>query len=345
MKNIHINNISFSYKKGKAVFRDFSLQLGQEGNTGKVTAIMGSSGSGKSTLMKLLLGIEKPGTGTIKMFPGNPVFSYVPQEPVLFEHLSIKDNARYFQFAGAFKKRFNENLYNELVKSLGLGEVVEAKKSVLELSGGQKQRLSLLRALSIEPDFLLLDEPCNGLDAEVKRSFLNKLREITQRYGLFVLYITHHKLEAQLVADDVVYLTQDNAETVSHAAQGTITEFMEHPPVLEAAHIFRFPDVKILPVKKGAGGNVQIAKSENEITEYWLVEDDNIQINNNGRFLFKVVSKSAVYTVIGNEEAGIEWMLPGNFLNGVALNENIKLEITEPQTKYFQTGKKIKNNL
>jgi len=345
MKNIQINNISFSYKKGKGVFQDFSLQLEQQGENGKVTAIMGSSGSGKSTLMKLLLGIEKPVSGKIEMFPLNPIFSYVPQEPVLFEHLSINDNARYFKFAGAFKKRFNENIYNELVKSLGLEDVINASKSVLELSGGQKQRLSLLRALSIEPDFLLLDEPCNGLDAEVKRSFLNKLREITQRYGLFVLYITHHKLEAQLIADDVVYLVQDNSSIVKQAAQGTILEFIQHPPVLEAAHIFRFPAVKILPLKKDAAGNIQIAKDGKEISEYWLVEDDNIQINKDGQFSFKVVSKSAVYTVIGNEEAGIEWMLPSKFLNGVALNENIRLEIMEPLTKYFQTGNKIKNNL
>ena len=134
MKSIYLNNIHFSYKKGQSVFQGFSLQLSQQEATGKVTAIMGSSGSGKSTLMKLLLGIEKPLSGTIEMKPASPVFSYVPQEAVLFEHLSIQDNARYFQFTGAFKKRFNEGLYNELVKSLGLEEVVKAKKSDKEIT-------------------------------------------------------------------------------------------------------------------------------------------------------------------------------------------------------------------
>lgn len=335
MKSISINNISFSYKKGAPVFQNFSLQMVQEGKTGKVTAIMGSSGSGKSTLMKLLLNIEKPLPGTISMNPANPVFSYVPQEAVLFEHLSIKNNARYFQFAGAFKSRFNESLYKELVNSLGLEDVVNSIKSVLELSGGQKQRLSLLRALSIEPDFLLLDEPCNGLDAEVKRSFLNKLREITQRYGLSVLYITHHKLEAQLIADEVVYLVQDKkALVVKQAAQGSILEFMERPPVLEAAYLFRFPDVKVLPVKLDNMGNMIIANSDDEATEYWLVEDHHIQYDVENGFPFKVVSKSAVYTVIKNEYSGVEWMVPSSMFRDAKLSSSIFINISEDKLIY-----------
>lgn len=335
MKSISIKNINFSYKKGAPVFQDFSLQMMQEGKTGKVTAIMGSSGSGKSTLMKLLLNIEKPLSGTISMNPVNPVFSYVPQEAVLFEHLSIKNNARYFHFAGAFKRRFNESLYEELIKSLGLEEVVKSNKSVLELSGGQKQRLSLLRALSIEPDFLLLDEPCNGLDAEVKRSFLNKLREITQRYGLSVLYITHHKQEAQLIADDVVYLVQDRvAKVVKRAICGSIVDFIKSPPVLEAAYLFRFPDLKVLPVKSDKDGNKKIARNDIEATEYWLIEDDDILIEKNDGFVFKVISKSLVYTVIKNEISGFEWMVSNEKYNKLEIDQKVYIKITGYKTIY-----------
>jgi iron(III) transport system ATP-binding protein len=336
MKSININNISFNYKKGKPVFQNFSLKLSQQDVVGKVTAIMGSSGSGKSTLMKLLLGIEKPLSGSIEMNPSKPVFSYVPQEAVLFEHLSIKDNARYFQFAGAFKSRFNEELYTELVISLGLNEVVEAKKSVLELSGGQKQRLSLLRALSINPDFLLLDEPCNGLDAEVKRSFLNKLKEITQRYGLVVLYITHHKMEAQMIADDVVYLVQDKKTgTVKQASHASTQEFIEKPPVLDAAYVFRFPDVKILPIKEDLNGKIVLARSDEETTEHWLIEDDQIEFDvDKVGFLFKIISKSLIYTVIRNEESGVEWLIPSRKLGHKDINSIVKVSIKTEILKY-----------
>ena len=343
MKSISINNISFSYKKGKDIFHDFTLQMQQGEGKGKVTAIMGSSGSGKSTLMKLLLDIESPISGNIVMLPAKPIFSYVPQEPVLFEHLSIKDNARYFQFAGVYKKRFNETLYNELAISLGLEEVVNSTKSDLQLSGGQKQRQSLLRALSIEPDFLLLDEPCNGLDAEVKRSFLNKLREITQRYDLFVLYITHHKLEAQLIADEVVYLIQDKDLAVKRSAKGTILDFMESPPVLDAAYVFRFPDVKILPLKRGVeGGDIEITSNAEEVSEYWLVEDENIKLGTEKGVHFKIVSKSSVYTVIRNEETGMEWMMASKLLGNAKLHDEIILSITGVKTKYHHITENIK---
>ncbi len=333
MNSIKFNNISFAYKKGKAVFQDFNLEFKKEEGVGKVTAIMGSSGSGKSTLMKLLLGIEKPISGSISMSPQNPVFSYVPQEPVLFEHLSIQDNAKYFQFAGMFKSRFNEELYNELVTSLGLEEVVNAKKTVWELSGGQKQRLSLLRALSIRPDFLLLDEPCTGLDAEVKFSFLTKLREITLRYGLYVLYITHHKSEAQIVSDEVAYLVKEkNSTTVKKAVLGSIKEFVEKPPVLEAAYIFCFPNIKILPVKIDSSNKISIARNEEETTEFWLVDDSQIQIGDPSGFPFKVINQSPIYTIIRNEEANIEWILKKNIFP--ILDDNIYITFSNVVIKY-----------
>lgn len=338
-KSISIQNLYFAYKGKQKVFHDFTLHLVQPDQKGKVTAIMGSSGSGKTTLMKLLLGIEKQQQGLLKITPSNPVIAYVPQEPVLFEHMSVADNAAYFKFAGAYKKRFNEHLYNSLVESLDLSDVLAKGKSVMELSGGQKQRLGLLRALSIEPDILLLDEPCNGLDAAVKRSFLNKLREITEQYGLFVLYITHHKLEAQLVADEVVYLVQDKITgVVSSSAQASIETFMKKPPVLEAAQVFRFPDVKLLPVYLNGQGTPEIAGSENDISQYWLVEEENISINAKEGWPFKLVSKSPVYAVIRHEASMVEWMMPTGLFKDVEAGSMIWITLNNKTTAYSKDG-------
>lgn len=338
-KSISIQNLHFAYKGKQKVFQDFTLNLVQPDQKGKVTAIMGSSGSGKTTLMKLLLGIEEQQQGLLNINPSNPVISYVPQEPVLFEHMSVADNAAYFKFAGMYKNRFNEELYNSLVESLDLKDVLAKGKSVMELSGGQKQRLSLLRALSIEPDILLLDEPCNGLDAAVKRSFLNKLREITEQYGLFVLYITHHKLEAQLVADEVVYLVQDKtAGVVSRSAQGTIEDFMKRPPVLEAAQVFRFPDVKLLPVHINGQGTSDIAASENDISQYWLVEDENINVNVKEGWPFKLVSKSPVYAVIRHEVSMVEWMMPTSFFKDFEAGSLVWITLSKRSTEYSKDG-------
>ena len=212
MKSLSFNNISFGYNHDTPIFKDLNLEI--KAKQGHVVALMGASGSGKSTLLKLILENEKPQTGSIKFDMSNPVIAYLPQEPVLFEHLTPMQNARYFQRSSYYKKHFNENLFWELITSLNIQDVLEKSKSVLELSGGQRQRLSLLRALSIQPDLLLLDEPTNGLDATVKLQFLNKLREVVLKYGLMVIYVTHHKLETELIADEVIYISSNSKSTV-----------------------------------------------------------------------------------------------------------------------------------
>lgn len=339
MKLVSLNNISFSYNNGLPIFKNCNLELLAEGRQGFVTAIMGASGSGKSTLLKLLLGIEKPQQGNITITPKDPVISYVPQEAILFEHLSTEMNAQYFKHAGPYKNRFNTTLYQELVSVLGLEDVLSSNRSVTEISGGQKQRLSLLRALSINPDFLLLDEPCNGLDADVKRSFLNKLRAIANKFGFYILYITHHKLEAQLIADEVVYLAPDmESNVITKPVKAPILEYIEKPPILEAATIFRFPDVKVLPVIKTGTKNVIIAADKREATYFLLVDETNVMITNNDGWAFELISRSPVYSVIKHNESNTEWMLPTNLVADYQINDIIYIKLTEKVLVYNKSG-------
>lgn len=347
MKSITFKNISFTYpgKKEKKVFVDLNLSLIQESKKGKVIAIMGSSGAGKTTLMKLILGIEKPNTGQIEKYPGKHIISYVPQEPVLFEHLTIQDNAEYFRYSGKHKKFFSQDLYHELVNSLGLKDILTLKNSVSELSGGQKQRLSLLRALSIKPDFLLLDEPCNGLDADVKRSFLIKLRELTQRFGFCVLYITHHRLEAELVADEIAYLVfNKKQQLVDHVVKDNILEFTNQLPVLESVHLFRFPDVKILPINN-SNGEMILAENENDIVEWWFVEDNDFTIGDKDDLHFKVISQSLAFTIIKNDVIKEEWMLKIDLPKPVKVNDNIYIRINSYTRRYNKKGILISNDI
>lgn len=343
MINIEINNLVFSYKEAKQVFGSFTLNLTSENKHGHIITVMGPSGSGKSTLLKLLLQIEKPQSGSINIFPHSAVISYVPQEPVLFEHLSPEKNARYFQFAGIYKNRFDENLYLELIKTLDLKDVVEKSKSVNEISGGQKQRLSLLRALSVNPDLLFLDEPCNGLDADVKKSFLNKLREITERYGLFVLYITHHKLEAQLIADEVVYLIHNKKDfVVRNAVKASIQSFINEPPILEAATVFRFPDVKILPTVALIDNKLSVISERSKISErfdgFVLFEEHNISFNKKDGIPFNILTKSPVYSIIHHDITDIELMISSAQLNGYNVGERVFLKLNGPVLTYNSEG-------
>src|ERR1700761_9223999 len=107
MQSIKFENVGFGYRKGQKIFRDLSFGISNSyfSGNGYVVVLMGASGSGKSTLLKLMLQTEKPQEGQV-VFGTQPVMSYLPQEPVLFDHLSPLNNARYFSTIAHYKGRF-----------------------------------------------------------------------------------------------------------------------------------------------------------------------------------------------------------------------------------------------
>jgi ABC-type sugar transport system ATPase subunit len=247
MTILNFEHVSFGYKPNKLVIENatFALET-KDKELGHVVAIMGSSGSGKSTLLRLTAGLERPNEGQVSTDPISPVMSYVPQDSVLFEHLSPLENARYFQNINAYKGKFSEESFAEVRDTLGLEKVLTTPE-VGSLSGGERQRLSLLRALSVRPDLLLMDEPLTGLDAHIKLDFLQKLRWILSRQPMLVLYVTHHPSEALLIADEIVYiLKQEFGDTASHIIRGSVKDFVEKPAVLEAARLFSDAPLNVL---------------------------------------------------------------------------------------------------
>ncbi len=303
MRSLKFENITFGYGEDKPIFQNLNLEIIKPGTTGHVVALMGESGVGKSSLFKLILQTEKPKNGRVCFDTDNPVIAYLPQEPVLFEHLSPVENAKYFQRSSFYKKRFREHLYQELVQSLNMEDVLESSKSVLELSGGQRQRLSLLRALSIHPDILLLDEPTTGLDAMIKLQFLNKLREVATKQNLLVIYITHHKLETELIADEIIYISKNNpSETVSKLYQNNILNFIQEPPTLEALKVFTYPKPNVLT---GTFDNGHFTLTDNSSADnifYLSVTEDNLYFSEHG-LSFEVVASNPINTVIKFENS------------------------------------------
>lgn len=299
MKNIEFKNIQFGYEKDKLLFDNLSFSITNK--NGNIVGLMGESGSGKTTLLKLILGIEKPQRGTIETFPANPVMAYLPQEPVLFEHLSPLANAKYFSTTKFYKSRFDEKIFHDLVESLNLQSVLNSKKSILQLSGGQKQRLSLLQALSIKPDFLLLDEPTTGLDAEVKLLFLNKLKELALKYQLLVLYVTHHKVETELIVDEIVYLPKIVNNPISKVYQDSTRNFCHIPPLLEAVNVFKYPNPNLIKVK---GTERELLVSNDEDYDYVAhIDVEMVEFSNQNGYDFSVKSSNQIYTMLELSES------------------------------------------
>lgn len=160
---------------------------------GGVTVIMGPSGCGKTTLLNLLLGITTPDSGSIDS--GNARFSAVFQENRLCENLSVLSNLRLVMRG----KPDRSSLEKEL-EAIGLTGC--ADKPVRTLSGGMKRRVALLRALLVEYDVILLDEPFKGLDEATKNTVMTYYREKTA--GKTVIMVTHDKTEANFFFGQVI---------------------------------------------------------------------------------------------------------------------------------------------
>ncbi|MBL0128447.1 MAG: ABC transporter ATP-binding protein [Flavobacteriales bacterium] len=315
MTGLRFHKLSFAYPRQAELFSEVDLDLTGQADQSSVVALMGPSGSGKSTLLRLLLGLEKPTSGSIAFEPSLPVISYVPQEPVLFEHLPVEHNARYFSLAGAHRDRFDEALYEQLVTDLGLSDIVTAKRPVTQLSGGQRQRLSMLRALSVRPDVLLLDEPCNGLDAAVKRAFLISLRKIAERSKLRVIYVTHHVAEAEMVVDEVLYLAPVQGQNNVRVLHTTMSAFLQAPPTVDAALAHGFPATNVLMdgvASTGTGRPVAVGRVERA---------EGAQAN------CRVTARSAQYTFMEHLVSGSELIVQNELAQDAKPGDLVQAEL------------------
>ncbi len=229
---IQIESISFGYPRAPLLFDGMSASViatTPVPGRGYVTVVMGASGSGKTTLLKLILREETVSRGSITVEPPDLRVSYLSQDPILFEHLSVADNARYFSKLRSTRKHFSEEVYLRASQELQLSSILQTSSSVIELSGGERQRVALLRALSIRPSLLLLDEPCRGLDIPVRQEFLFYLRRLADEFGLAVIYVTHQHAEARLLADWILFLIRSNSSGTAKVVEGTLGDFISAP--------------------------------------------------------------------------------------------------------------------
>ncbi|WP_439259350.1 ferric ABC transporter ATP-binding protein [Lonepinella sp. BR2930] len=202
-----LKNITKAF--GKAVVID-NLDLTIK--RGTMVTLLGPSGCGKTTVLRLVAGLENPTSGQIfidgedvtKSSIQNRDICIVFQSYALFPHMSIGDNVGYgLRMQGVSgeerKQRVKEAL--ELVDLAGFED-----RFVDQISGGQQQRVALARALVLKPKVLLFDEPLSNLDANLRRSMREKIRELQQSLGITSLYVTHDQTEAFAVSDEVIVM-------------------------------------------------------------------------------------------------------------------------------------------
>jgi iron(III) transport system ATP-binding protein len=204
------------------------LDLTIEGGT--LVTLLGPSGCGKTTLLRMIAGLEQSTEG--KLFIGDRDVTLLPagarnvsmvfQSYALFPHMSVLENVAYGLVSSGQRKRDAHAKAEAVLETVGLKGFGTRLPS--EMSGGQQQRVAVARALVLEPDVLLFDEPLSNLDARLRRSMREEIRTLQQRLGLTVVYVTHDQSEALAVSDRIVVMR--NAEI---AQAGTPEELYSRP--------------------------------------------------------------------------------------------------------------------
>ena len=188
--------------------------------TGSLTALLGPSGSGKSTLLRVIAGLETPDTGEIvisgedatELAPQKRGVGFVFQHYAAFKHMTVRDNVA---FGLTIRKRPKAEIRERVDTLLELVQLQQfGHRYPAQLSGGQRQRMALARALAVEPEVLLLDEPFGALDARVRAELREWLRRLHEEVHVTTVFVTHDQEEAMEVADQIAVMNHGVIEQV-----------------------------------------------------------------------------------------------------------------------------------
>ena len=214
MKVVELMNITKKYGK-QEVLNSFSLDV----DKGKCLAIMGESGSGKSTIAKIIIGLEKQNSGTVKIFGKERdikitfkdiEFLFQDSYNALNPRMSVEDLIyEPLQFLPNIDVKKKKEIVLELLEQVELSSELLTRKRD-ELSGGQLQRVCLARALSTKPQIMIFDESLSGLDPLVQDKILDLLYKIQEQYQLTYIFISHDFRLCYFLADRIILIDSGN---------------------------------------------------------------------------------------------------------------------------------------
>jgi osmoprotectant transport system ATP-binding protein len=227
---IEFRSVSKTFPDGTTAVDEFSLVIPSR----KTTVFVGSSGCGKTTLLRMINRMVDPSSGTIEIDGVNVLerdlvelrrsIGYVMQSGGLLPHFTVQDNIATVPVLQGVKKKEAREQAHKLMTTVGL-DVALATRYPSQLSGGQQQRVGVARALAVDPNILLMDEPFGAVDPIVRSELQQETIRLQRSLDKTVVFVTHDIDEAFLLGDQVVIL-----EKGAHIAQvGSPTEIMEKP--------------------------------------------------------------------------------------------------------------------
>jgi iron(III) transport system ATP-binding protein len=224
--SVTFQNVSKVYGGTVRAVDDISLQI----EPGKLVTLLGPSGCGKTTTLRMIAGLEMATEGRVLIGETDVTtlpatdrdVSMVFQSYALFPHMTVLENVSYgLKYSGFGKEetRVRAQAGLDLVGLKGYDDRLPS-----ELSGGQQQRVAVARALVLEPQVLLFDEPLSNLDAKLRRQVRQDIRDIQQNLGLTVVYVTHDQEEALAVSDRIIVM-----RNAAIAQEGSPRDLYESP--------------------------------------------------------------------------------------------------------------------
>lgn len=225
MAEVQILNLEKSYGPVKSV-DGVSLDVAD----GELVTLLGSSGCGKTTTLRIIAGLISEDRGTVTI--GGRDMSRVPswrrnigivfQHYALFPHMTVQDNIAYGLRLRKWKAQRIRDQIDRLSQVVEIGELLA--RFPRELSGGQQQRVAVARALAVDPQVLLMDEPLSGLDASLRERVQYELRSLQQESGTTTIYVTHDQQEAFALSDRVAVMNHGRIEQI-----GSVTDVYHRP--------------------------------------------------------------------------------------------------------------------
>jgi ABC-type sugar transport system ATPase subunit len=226
-----------------AAVDDIDLVTGE----GEYLVLLGPSGCGKTTLLRLIAGLEQPSNGDVLI--GGQVVTHLPprarqiamvfQSYALYPHKTVFANIAFPLAAAGVPRQERPERVRRAASRLDIERLLDRKPR--QLSGGERQRVALARALVREPQVFLLDEPLSNLDAKLRSSARDELREFQQRVGITTIYVTHDQVEAMGLGDRIAVLNQGRIQQI-----GTPDEIYHHPANTFVATFVGSPPMNLL---------------------------------------------------------------------------------------------------
>ena len=240
MKKVELINLSKSYDKQVDVISNINVTI----EPGEFFVLVGPSGCGKSTMLRMIAGLEKITSGTLKigdqvanhLSPDKRDLSMVFQNYALYPHLTVQQNITFGLDVKKVKKAIQRERATEVANMLGLTDYLKRKPR--ELSGGQRQRVALARAIVSESPICLMDEPLSNLDAKLRAHMRTEIRRIQRKLGITMIYVTHDQVEAMTMGDRIMILHEGKIQQVgkpidiyNNPANPFVATFIGSPPM------------------------------------------------------------------------------------------------------------------